>query len=70
MIPKPMREELGIAGPGELEVTAADGRLELTVPDIAAHIEERGGFTVIVRDHPGSPLTAEMTREAIQRSRR
>lgn len=70
VIPKPMREELGIAGPSELELTAADGRLELTVPDVAAHIEQRDGFTVIVRDRPGRPLTAEMTREAIERSRR
>ena len=65
-----MREELGITGPTELELTASDGRLELTVPDIAAHIEERDGFAVIVPDQPVPPLTVEMTREAIERSRR
>ena len=70
MIPKPMREQLGIAGPSELELTAADGRLELTVPDVDAHIEERDGFAVIVTDRPVPALTVEMTREAIERSRR
>jgi AbrB family looped-hinge helix DNA binding protein len=70
VIPKPMREELGIDGATELEVTASDGRLELTVPDIAAHIEVRDGLAVIVPDEPVPPLTAEMTREAIERSRR
>jgi len=70
VIPKQIREELGIAGPCELELTGVDGRLELTVPDTAAHIEERQGFAVIVRDRPGPALTAEMTREAIERSRR
>jgi AbrB family looped-hinge helix DNA binding protein len=70
VIPKPMREELGIAGPTELELTAADDRIEVTVPCVEAHIEERDGFAVIVRDHPGPPLTTEMTREAIERSRR
>jgi hypothetical protein len=64
-----MREQLGIEGPTELEVTATDGRLELTVPDIAAHLEERGGFAVIVPDEPVSPLTIEETRAAIERSR-
>jgi AbrB family looped-hinge helix DNA binding protein len=70
VIPKPMREELGIDGPSELELNASDGRLELTVPDIPAHIEIRDGFAVIVPDQPMPPLTAEMTREAIERSRR
>jgi len=70
VIPKPMREELGIDGPTELELNASDGRLELTVPDIPAHIEIRDGFAVIVPDQPMPPLTAEMTREAIERSRR
>jgi AbrB family looped-hinge helix DNA binding protein len=70
VIPKPMREELGIAGPTELELTAADGRLELTVPDIAAHIEERDGFAVIVADEPVAPVTLEETLSAIERSRR
>jgi AbrB family looped-hinge helix DNA binding protein len=70
VIPKPMREELGITGPSELELTAVDGGLELTVPCVEAHLEDRDGFAVIVRDKPGPPLTAEMTREAIERSRR
>jgi AbrB family looped-hinge helix DNA binding protein len=70
VIPKPMREKLGITGPTELELTAADGHIELTVPDVEAHIEERDGFAVIVRDQPGPPVTTEMTLEAIERSRR
>jgi AbrB family looped-hinge helix DNA binding protein len=70
VIPKPMREELGIAGPTELEVTATDGRLELSVPYVDAHLEDRDGFAVIVRDGPARTLTAQMTREAIERSRR
>jgi len=70
VIPKAMREELGIDGPTELELTAVDGRLELTVPYIEAHLEERDGFTVIVPDEPVPAMTAEMVREAIERSRR
>jgi len=70
VIPKPMRDELGIDGPTELELTERDGALELTVPYIRAHLEERDGFTVIVPDEPVPTLTTEMVNEAIERSRR
>ena len=70
VIPKPMRDALGIDGPTELELNERDGALELTVPYIKAHLEERDGFTVIVPDEPVPTLTTEMVREAIERSRR
>jgi AbrB family looped-hinge helix DNA binding protein len=70
VIPKPMRDALGIEGPTELELTEHDGALELTVPYIKAHLEDRDGFTVIVPDEPVPTLTNEMVREAIERSRR
>ena len=70
VIPKPMRDELGLDGPGELELTAVDGKLELTVPYIKAHLEERDGWTVIVPDEPIPPLTAEIVRETLERVRK
>ncbi len=70
VIPKPLRDELGINGPTDLELTAADGRLELTVPDVPAHIEERDGLAVIVTDGPMEPMSVEETRAAIDRVRR
>jgi AbrB family looped-hinge helix DNA binding protein len=70
VIPKPMRDLLGIDGPTELELTERDGALELTVPYIKAHLEDRDGFTVIVPDEPVPTLTTEMVREEIERSRR
>jgi AbrB family looped-hinge helix DNA binding protein len=70
VIPKPMRDVLGIDGPTELELTERDGALELTVPYIKAHLEDRDGFTVIVPDQPVPTLTTEMVREEIERSRR
>jgi AbrB family looped-hinge helix DNA binding protein len=70
VIPKPLRAELGISGPAEVEIQAADGRLELTVPDVPAHVEERDGLPVIVTDRPMKRLTVDRTRAAIDRSRR
>lgn len=70
MIPKRLREELGISGPTEVELQAADGRLELTVPDVPARVGEYNGLPVILTDRPMKPLTVDSTRAAIDRSRR
>jgi AbrB family looped-hinge helix DNA binding protein len=70
VIPKPMRDALGIDGPAELELTEHDGRLELTVPYIKAHLEDRDGHTVIVPDEPVPPLTTELVREVLERVRK
>ncbi len=70
MIPKPLREELGVHGPTDLELTAADGRIELTVADVPAHVEEREGFPVIVTDRPMAPLSVAQARAAVERVRR
>jgi AbrB family looped-hinge helix DNA binding protein len=70
VIPKTLREELGINGPTNLELTFSDGRLELTVADVPAHVEERDGFPVIVTDRPMEPMSVAETRTAVERVRR
>ncbi|MGA7703808.1 MAG: hypothetical protein WB998_02815 [Solirubrobacteraceae bacterium] len=70
VIPKTLREELGVRGPTDLELTAVDGRLELTVADVSAHVEERGDFPVIVADRPMMPMSVAETRAAVERARR
>jgi bifunctional DNA-binding transcriptional regulator/antitoxin component of YhaV-PrlF toxin-antitoxin module len=70
VIPKTLREELGVDGPTDLELTAADGRLELTVADVPARVEEREGFPVIVTDRPMEPMSVTEARTAVERVRR
>lgn len=70
MVPKPLREELGVTGPGELEAAARDGVIELAVADVAARVDERHGTPVIVSDEVVAPLTADDVRAAIDRVRR
>ncbi len=70
VIPKSLRDELGLNGPANLELIATDGRLELTVVDVPAHVEERDGLPVIVSDEPIAPMGVAETREAIERTRR
>jgi AbrB family looped-hinge helix DNA binding protein len=70
IIPKAIRDELGVNGPTDLELTSSDGRLEVTVADVPARVEERDGFPVIVTDRPMEPMTVTAPRTAVERVRR
>ncbi len=70
VIPKLLREEVGIKGATQLELAVVDGRLEITMPDVCAHVEDRDGVAVIVSEEPIRPMTVDDTREAIDRVRR
>lgn len=69
VVPKALRAELGIAGPTELDVSARDGVIELTVADVTACVEDRGGFPVIAAAETVPPLSVEDVRAAIDRVR-
>ncbi len=68
MLAGPLRELLGISGPTELDVVARDGVLELSVADLDARVEDRGGVPVIVTDCTVAPLTVDDVRDAIART--
>lgn len=70
VVPKSLRDELGITGPTELESVARDGMIELAVADIPARVEDRPGGAVITTDVPMPPLTTDDVRAAIDRIRR
>ncbi|HLB22102.1 MAG TPA: AbrB/MazE/SpoVT family DNA-binding domain-containing protein [Solirubrobacteraceae bacterium] len=70
VIPKPMREQLGIDGPTELELTEHDGRLELSVPYTHAWVEERDGLAVIVTEEPLPPLDQHTVRAVLESVRK
>jgi AbrB family looped-hinge helix DNA binding protein len=70
VIPKPMREALGIDGPTELELTESDGKLELTTPDSRARVEERDGLAVIVLDPEPPPLDQATVRAVLESVRK
>jgi AbrB family looped-hinge helix DNA binding protein len=70
VIPKALRAELGITGPTEVEIVEVNGNLELSVPNVPAHIEMRDGLPVIVPEVPMKPMTAEDVRAALDRVRR
>lgn len=70
VLPKVLRDELGITGPTQLEVAARDGVIELAVADVPARLEEREQGPVITTDESVPALTVEDVRAAIDRTRR
>jgi AbrB family looped-hinge helix DNA binding protein len=68
VIPKALRDELGLAAGMELEIEAVDGRLEIAVPS-KVRVEEGPDGPRFVVDSDES-LTAEDVRRILERTRR
>jgi AbrB family looped-hinge helix DNA binding protein len=70
IVPKPLREALGIK-PGQLlEIRAGDGRLEIEIAPTPMRLEKRGRGLVAVPDEEPPALTADQVRQALERTRR
>lgn len=71
VIPKPLRDELGLRGGEEVEVTLRQGRIEIEPKSKGMRLVERDGFLAAeVEDDEGPPLTAQQVRELLERLRR
>ncbi len=70
LVPKPMRDELGLSGGQEIEITARDGHLEVDVAPVAMRLEDDDGVLAAIPTEPLPPLTAEQVREVLERTRR
>jgi AbrB family looped-hinge helix DNA binding protein len=71
VIPKPLREELGLRGGEEIEVTIRDGRIELEPSLKHVQLVERDGFLAAeIEEDESSPLTASDVRDLLERFRR
>ena len=70
VVPKALRDALGLTPGQRLEITAADGRLEIAIAATAMTLKKRGKGLVAVPDVPMAPLTSEQVRDAIERMRR
>jgi AbrB family looped-hinge helix DNA binding protein len=70
VVPKPLRDELGLVGGERLEIRAHDGTLEVDVIPVPMHLEDRGGVLSAVPSEPLPVLTAQQVREILERVRR
>ncbi|MGH9245577.1 MAG: AbrB/MazE/SpoVT family DNA-binding domain-containing protein [Acidimicrobiales bacterium] len=70
VVPKPLRDELGLTPGAELEARVVDGRLEIEVKPSPMRLENQGGGPVAVPEQPVLELTADAVREVLERVRR
>ncbi len=71
VVPKPLRDELGLRGATVLEIVAVDGHLEVAVPDLAVELDTGSGFPrFLAHGEAVAPLDTETVRDTIERTRR
>jgi len=70
VVPKAMRDELGLNGGTEVEISLVDGRIEIDRIPTPVRLERRNGRLVAIADREMPPLTAEMVRETLEKIRR
>lgn len=70
VVPKALRDALGLTAGQSLEVQVREGRLEIDVTPVAMRLEKTGQGVVAVPAERLPPLSAGLVREALERSRR
>ncbi|MCY4077288.1 MAG: AbrB/MazE/SpoVT family DNA-binding domain-containing protein [Acidobacteria bacterium] len=69
VIPKPMRDALGLSGGRPMEIGEREGVIEIE-PAAPMRLEERKGRLVSVPDRELPPLTDDLVRATLERTRR
>jgi AbrB family looped-hinge helix DNA binding protein len=70
VVPKALREALGLKPGQPLEIRAGDGRLEIEVAATPVRLQRRGKGVVAVPETELPALTAEQVRDTLERVRR
>jgi AbrB family looped-hinge helix DNA binding protein len=70
VIPKALRQALGLKPGQPLEIRAGDGRLEIEIASTPMRLQKRGRGIVAVPDTDLPALTAEHVRDTLERVRR
>ncbi len=70
VIPKSMRDSLGLTGRQTIEIRERDGAIEIEPAATPMRLEERDGHLVAVPDHELPALTDDLVRATLERVRR
>jgi len=69
-IPKALRDRVGLGGGRAVEIRERDGRLEIEPASTPMKLVRRSGGLVAVPDERLPPLTDDLVRATIERTRR
>jgi AbrB family looped-hinge helix DNA binding protein len=70
VVPKALRQALGLKPGQALEIRASEGRLEIEIPVTPMQLKRRGKGMVAVPESDLPPLTADVVRETLENLRR
>lgn len=70
VVPRPLRQALGLRPGQPLEIRARDGRLEIEIAPTPMRLKTQGKGLVAVPDAELPALTAEQVRDTLERVRR
>ena len=70
VVPKSLRQALGLKPGQPLEIRAGDGRLEIEIVQTPMRLKKRGKGVVAIPDTKLPTLTAEQVRDTLERIRR
>lgn len=70
VIPKPLRDALGLMAGQPLEITARDGRLEIVPAPTPMRLVDDGDGVAAVAEVELPPLTVDLVRDTLEQVRR
>lgn len=70
VIPKPIRDAMGISAGREIDVVYTDGKIEIDVAPAEVDIDTSGPVPVVRPRQPMPPLTDDVVRETLEAVRR
>lgn len=70
VIPKPLRQRLGLRGGEALDIRERDGRIEIEPVATPMALVEKKGTSAAVPEQELPPLTDDIVRETLERTRR
>ena len=70
VIPKSLRDAIGLGDGGDVEIELTDGALVISPPTVRKRVEQRDGRVVIVADEELPPLDDQVVRDVRDSLRR